>query len=409
MNATQKNSRCFPEEMMLLMSDTEKRINQLLFPIQFLVAVIGNSLTMSVLLSAHMKNRANHLLAFLALCDILVFVMMFPHYLAALDVFAHNTQFRLMHFNSKVHFAALTNWFSAAAIWFVLAVSVERLLIVKFPFRSLDNYNSWQIVFISMCILVGTFLLTSYHHVSYTCKTFTVCSGTQLIGGCYSNALPTWGSRPNPTSALTRQWIEMSVFLNAVFAVLLPVFAVAVLNISLVRLLKKRNTQELLVNTVNTNPSARHEQERKMTHTVLAIVTCFSLTQGPSALVFIYQLLYPSSSAGLRTASIVANQLVLTGKMLNVVLFCMTSSTFRRKLFQTCRRWLLVVLYFDRHRGIRPGFSRTQSKSQVTQKTSLVYSPSSRVQSSTESEMSLKKKPSRSEYSINTPNGESMQ
>ncbi|VDO25356.1 unnamed protein product [Haemonchus placei] len=322
---------------------------------------------MSVLLSAHMKNRANHLLAFLALCDILVFVMMFPHYLAALDVFAHNTQFRLAHFNSKVHFAALTNWFSAAAIWFVLAVSVERLLIVKFPFRSLDNYNVCDLPFIvtvrmnfsrensDFPLFRQSFYSNNdnYHHVSYTCKTFTVCSGTQLIGGCYSNALPNWGSRPNPTSALTRQWIEMSVFLNAVFAVLLPVFAVAVLNISLVRLLKKRNTQELLVNTVNTNPSARHEQERKMTHTVLAIVTCFSLTQGPSALVFIYQLLYPSSSAGLRTASIVANQLVLTGKMLNVVLFCMTSSTFRRKLFQTCRRWLLVVVYFDRHRGIR--------------------------------------------------------
>ncbi|KAK5982475.1 G-protein coupled receptor [Trichostrongylus colubriformis] len=406
MNATQKNSRCFPDEMMLLMTDTEKRINQLLFPVQFLVAVIGNSLTMSVLLSAHMKNRANHLLAFLALCDMLVFVMMFPHYLTSLDVFAHNMQFRLLHFNSKVHFAALTNWFSAAAIWFVLAVSVERLLIVKFPFRSLDNYNSRQIVFISMCILVGTFLLTSYHHVSHTCKTFAVCSGTQLIGGCYSNALDTWGARPNPTSVLTRQWIEMSVILNAVFAVLLPVFAVAVLNISLVRLLKKRNTQDLLVQTVSTNPSARHEQERKMTHTVLAIVTCFSLTQGPSALVFIYQLLYPSGSTALQTASIVANQLVLTGKMLNVVLFCMTSSTFRRKLLQTCKRWMLLFLYCNRQSGIRSGFSRSQSKSQVTQKTSLVYSPSSRARSMADIEMSLKKK--FSEFSQTTTNGESV-
>ncbi|VDO75470.1 unnamed protein product [Heligmosomoides polygyrus] len=326
---------------------------QLLFPLQFLVAVVGNSLTMSVLLSAHVKNRANHLLAFLALCDILVFVMMFPHYLASLDVFALNSQFRSAHFNSKVHFAALTNWFSAAAIWFVLAVSVERLLIVKFPFRSLDYDNSRQIVFVSICILVGTFILTSYHHVSHTCKTFSVCHGTQLIGGCYSNALPMWGSRPNPTSDVTRQWIEVSVFLNAVFAVLLPVFAVAVLNISLIRLLKKRNNQELLVHTVNANPTAMHEQERKMTHTVLAIVTCFSLTQGPSALVFIYQLLYPSASPALRTVSIVANQLVLTGKMLNIVLFCMTSSTFRRKLLQTCKRWMLLVLYCDRKKRSR--------------------------------------------------------
>ncbi|KHJ76573.1 hypothetical protein OESDEN_23807 [Oesophagostomum dentatum] len=81
-----------------------------------------------------------------------------------------------------------------------------------------------------------------------------------------------------------------------------------------------------------------------MTHTVLAIVTCFSLTQGPSALVFMYQIVYGSTSA-LQVASVAANQLVLTGKMLNVVLFCMTSSTFRRKLLQTCKKWIYSMFY----------------------------------------------------------------
>uniref|UniRef100_A0A1I7WUI8 G_PROTEIN_RECEP_F1_2 domain-containing protein n=1 Tax=Heterorhabditis bacteriophora TaxID=37862 RepID=A0A1I7WUI8_HETBA len=95
--------------------------------------------------------RANHLLAFLALCDILVFVMMFPHYLATLDIFSKNLEFRLFHFHSKVHFGALSNWFSAAAIWFVLAVSVERLLIIKFPFRSLDIYNHFSFLDSSTC------------------------------------------------------------------------------------------------------------------------------------------------------------------------------------------------------------------------------------------------------------------
>ncbi|VDM66149.1 unnamed protein product [Strongylus vulgaris] len=267
-------------------------------------------------------------------------------------------QFRYIHFHTKVHFGALSNWFSAAAIWFVLAVSVERLLIIKFPFRS-------------------------YHHVSHTCITRHVCSGTQLLGLCFSNAGKSWGKRANPTSSLTREWIELSVYLNASFAVLLPVFAVAVLNISLIRLLKKRNSEELLVNSVNASPEALHEQERKMTTTVLAIVTSFTLTQGPSAIVTMYQMLYGprlkpyltnASFSTAKIASVVANQLVLTGKMLNVVLFCMTSSTFRRKLLQTCTKWLFTICYCDEVQRRRLRLSQKHSKSVMTQRTSIISS-----------------------------------
>ncbi|VDM80357.1 unnamed protein product [Strongylus vulgaris] len=372
---------------------------------------------------------------------------------------------------------------------FVLAVSVERLLIIKFPFRSLDNYNIKKVI--SNLNRRGKVFNFSYHHVSHTCLTFEVCSGNQIIGLCYENAIDSWGKRPNPTSALTKQWIEASIYLNAAFAVLLPVFAVAVLNISLVKLLKKRNTQELLVHSVNTNPSAMQDQERKMTHTVLAIITCFSLTQGPSAIVYLFQKLYPSiylnaafavllpvfavavlnislvkllkkrntqellvhsvntnpsamqdqerkmthtvlaiitcfsltqgpsaivylfqklyRSNGLQIASVVANQLVLTGKMLNVVLFCMTSSTFRRKLLQICRRWIYTALYCDRKGGNRYRFSRSQSKSLVTQKTSLVYSPSAKcLGSSVVSEMYPKRPTTADNSSPKTSNEETV-
>ncbi|EFO18336.1 hypothetical protein LOAG_10158 [Loa loa] len=37
--------------------------------------------------------------------------------------------------------------------------------------------------------------------------------------------------------------------------------------------------------------------------------------------------------------SCITNSLVLTGKMLNVVLFCLTSATFRRKVFSTVYIW----------------------------------------------------------------------
>lgn len=129
--------------------------------------------------------------------------------------------------------------------------------------------------------------------------------------------------------------------------------------------------QELLVrNASSSGPSSMAEQEKKMTHTVLAIVSCFTLTQGPSAIVFISQKMFPPNQWVLRSSgpsqktrnlnsrytiyvSVVANQLVLTGKMLNVVLFCLTSETFRRRLWQTCRFWFQLVFYAGRSKTTR--------------------------------------------------------
>ncbi|CAL2042151.1 unnamed protein product [Caenorhabditis brenneri] len=366
--------KCFDESYLLLMPDIEKRINNYIFPIQFMITVVGNLLTMTVLLSGHIKNRANHLLTCLALCDMFVFFMMIPHYLASLDIFSRSPTFRLFHFHSKPNFGALSNWFSAAAIWFVLAVSLERLLIIKFPFRSLDVHNGKQIMIVSVGIMVSTLVLTSYHHISHTCVSFIACHGTQILGKCYANTDDMHGKKVNPTSSFTKQYLHTSVYANALLAVLLPIFAVAVLNISLIRLVKRRHSEELLVRNA-AGPSSMAEQEKKMTHTVLAIVSCFTLTQGPSAIVFISQKMFPPNQYTIYI-SVVANQLVLTGKMLNVVLFCLTSETFRRRLWQTCRFWCQLVFLAGRSKTSRSNFTR--SKSVITQKTSIVYSPCSR-------------------------------
>ncbi|CAP32341.1 Protein CBG13561 [Caenorhabditis briggsae] len=371
--------KCFDDSYLLLMPEIERIINNYIFPIQFMITVVGNLLTMTVLLGGHIKNRANHLLTCLALCDILVFFMMLPHYLASIDMFARSCVFRLFYFHSKPNFGALINWFSAAAIWFVLAVSLERLLIIKFPFRSLDVNNGKQIMVVSVGIMVFTLILTSYHHLSHTCVSFIACHGTQILGKCYSNSDDMHGKKLNPTSALIKKYLHMSVYANAILAVLLPIFAVAVLNISLIRLVKRRRSEELLVRNA-AGPSSMAEQEKKMTHTVLAIVSCFTLTQGPSAIVFISQKIFPPNQYTIYI-SVVANQLVLTGKMLNVVLFCLTSETFRRRLWQTCRFWCQLIFYAGRSKTSRSNFTR--SKSVITQKTSIVYSPCSRNFSTT--------------------------
>lgn len=73
-----------------------------------------------------------------------------------------------------------------------------------------------------------------------------------------------------------------------------------------------------------------HEKERKLTITAVAIISCFSITQMPSALLFLYERLVSDAKTKIfADISSITNCLVLTGKMLNVVLFCLTSATFR--------------------------------------------------------------------------------
>jgi hypothetical protein len=74
------------------------------FPVQF---VLGQG----------MHNRANDLLAAVALCDITVFSLMLPFCLAAYDIFATNQFFRFVYLSTRMNLAAVANWWSAASIW----------------------------------------------------------------------------------------------------------------------------------------------------------------------------------------------------------------------------------------------------------------------------------------------------
>ncbi|CAJ0930891.1 unnamed protein product, partial [Mesorhabditis belari] len=338
--------KCLPDHRYVFFVDPlRKFILQTVFPVQFTLGVLGNSLIFWVLTSGDAANIASDLLAAVSLCDMMFLFMMVPHSLASIDSLAKLYHFRYFYIKTKQHMAAIANWMSAAAIWLILAVSLERFLIVRSPLRAKLYWERGRMATVLGSVFLITGILTIYHHFEYDCQMIAFCNGTQLYDICYpaSESHPAqFGSRAqyNPTKAV-QMYIRSSTFFNAVLVVLVPMVVVVVLNICLLRALRL-STERNIENSLLTSSFSRTQQKtrRRVTATVAAIGLCFAITQGPSAVMAIWELVAGFDNVGemFYKISSITNSLVVMGKTLNFVLFCLSSEHFRLKCLRSFTR-----------------------------------------------------------------------
>ncbi|KAI1721911.1 serpentine type 7TM GPCR chemoreceptor srw domain-containing protein [Ditylenchus destructor] len=85
---------------------------------------------------------------------------------------------------------------------------------------------------------------------------------------------------------------------------------------------------------VNQHSSSHPGNQKRATMVVLVIASTFAAFQLPSAIIYIWELIQPDAPNHkiFITAGTLANSLVVTGKMANFFLFCMSSRNFRRNL-----------------------------------------------------------------------------
>ncbi|TKR66764.1 hypothetical protein L596_023009 [Steinernema carpocapsae] len=331
---------CLSERQMLLSIHWwEKLIIGYFVPLLILFGFTGNIINLTVLLAPGMKTRSNILLACLAVSDMIFLVFMLPHAMAHYPVFAFSYYFRKFYLGNKMHLIAVLNWSSAAAIWLVLTICVERLIGIRYPLsvRKARSFHTYLLIF---GIISMTGLLTFYNHFSYDCVMKTFCNGTQPHAICMPVDSPVWiNNRTNPHPHLLRAYVRWSPHVNALFVVFVPIVLVVLSNAFLILTLRQR--QKFLQIGTNSTTSARSadhatiqmRMEQKVTITVCAIVTCFTITQAPSAVVTIsagyVQLGHPDWQIYMVTTT---TFMVVVGKSLNFVLFCLSSANFRQRL-----------------------------------------------------------------------------
>uniref|UniRef100_A0A7E4ZYG5 G_PROTEIN_RECEP_F1_2 domain-containing protein n=1 Tax=Panagrellus redivivus TaxID=6233 RepID=A0A7E4ZYG5_PANRE len=358
-------------------SQLEKTFYIFFFPPLCIIGIIGNLLNLMVLLSSESRTRrtaatqrSSGLLVALAFCDIFFLLIMVPHSMANFDFIAFNYTFRYYYLSHKQNLLAIANWCSAATVWLVIAICAERLLGIRSLLRARGQWPFFSTTRCLLgCIIFGSFVITFYNHFTHDCILKELCNHTQIIGKCFDIREETWpGNHSNNASLNRRLYVRYSVLANVFLVIAAPIVTMIALNTALLYVVRKQSF--VMYNRLNTDVSSmsggqygrrrtsgektsetvpayaqnvfrrsidqtlQSQAEHRVTVTVCFIVTCFTITQGPSAITQSINFFFGSQRESVLWyhANIVTGFLVIIGKTLNFILFCLSSSSFRRRL-----------------------------------------------------------------------------
>ncbi|PIC13779.1 hypothetical protein L5515_004967 [Caenorhabditis briggsae] len=328
-------------QMSLSVNSAEGVLIGTIIPVLVLFGISGNILNLTVLLAPNLRTRSNQLLACLAVADIVSLIVILPHSMAHYEMFETALWFRKFYGKYKFQIIGISNWSIATATWLVFVICLERLIIIKYPLSVRKQAKFFTPRNVVSIIVVTTFILTSYNHVSHACAEKLFCNGTQYHVACIEINSERWfRNEPNPNSELMKSLVRYAPQVNAIFVVLIPVILVIIFNVMLILTLRQRQKLFEPSKTIrgDSQYGSQAKTEHKVTITVTAIVTCFTITQSPSAFVTFLSFYIQKDWF---TLSAICTILVVLGKALNFVLFCLSSASFRQRLMMQTKQGIL--------------------------------------------------------------------
>ncbi|KAK5975634.1 hypothetical protein GCK32_009404 [Trichostrongylus colubriformis] len=269
----------------------------------------------------------------------------------------------------------------------VVGVCFERVIGVRSPLHRLAAPSKRRLVAGLLILLSACAALTCYYHVSQQCFMKVFCHDTQWIAKCVDITSNGWqANSTNPSSNLLRQYVKWMRAANVALVIVIPLVFLVVLNTMLMYYVKKRsffliqNLSKLtrrmqregqaklpFVGTLfrrHSDQLIQQKMEHRVAVTVCAVVTSFTITQAPSAVVLLWRFMWTDWQFvdGWYDLEVTTSFLVIFGKCLNFVVFCLSSENFRQKLLVILRARCGGISEEKRCHSVITTYTRCDSK-----------------------------------------------
>ncbi|KAK2725582.1 FMRFamide receptor-like isoform X2 [Artemia franciscana] len=307
-------------------------IQRVLVPIVVAVGVLGNIVSMVILMSRGMRSSTNLYLTALATSDTLylicIFILSLEHYPGTNDV-----SYRA-YWHARPYCMWLTDASSNTSVWITVSFTIERYIAVCYPMRRQSLCTESRAKKVIFIVFFVAFLLSSSTSFEWIItETMDKVTNTTKIEMKFS---------PLGNDETYRQGYYWFTSLMFVF---FPLLLLTIFNAYLINSVRKSGLlRRQMINEKSDEKS--QNQETRITIILISVVIVFIVCQLPTALILIYtSSVNPSPnsyvSEMLRGLGNIFNFLMSINAACNFILYCALSDKYRKSFLKIFCRCLL--------------------------------------------------------------------
>ncbi|XP_045194441.2 probable G-protein coupled receptor 139 [Mercenaria mercenaria] len=301
-----------------------KQILLVVPPILLIIGTLGNLFSFFILLKNVKKASTYSYLSVLALMDLLVL------YIGLFRLWLGQFMIDVEDFNNIIcKLVKFLGYFSSdTSVWLIVAVTIERTIVVMFPLKASRLCNARN-ARISIAALLSFFCVINCHflwsvqlqHFSYNDTIIATCQAKPVYTRLIEDIWP---------------WVDAGIYSFVPFSIILILNSFIIKNVISAK--KKRDVlrQHSSLSSKQTQHRPEGEMSKKITFMLLVVSFAFLVTTLPMVIVLIYTSFAEDTEGDYaltrrKLINTIAEMLMYTNHSINFFLYCATGKKFRNQ------------------------------------------------------------------------------